>query len=88
MKLKKVLKLLGTGVKEDLDALSEKGLRDSIISSETAIREIRTQMDADERLREVKEMLKDFAGAYRDAQNAQQAKIQYALHRLEEMGKL
>lgn len=88
MKLKIALKKLGTGVRDELDKLSERGLRDAIIEAETSIREIVSEMEQDERLAGAKEIVKDLAGGYREAKQAQEAKVQYALHRLEEMGKL
>lgn len=88
MNLAKALKKLGTGVRDELDALPEKGLRDAIIGAEGQILAIRTEMENDEHLVAAREIVKDLSGSYREAQQAQQAKIQYALYRLGEMGKL
>jgi hypothetical protein len=88
VKLEKAIKKLGTGVREELDKLSERGLRDAIVEAETMMREIASEMEQDDRLAGAKEIVKDLAGGYREARQAQEAKVQYSLHRLEEMGKL
>ena len=84
----KLLKKLGAGVAEELDAQDSKGLKASIVSAEATIREVRQEMEQDEKLQGAKAIVKDLSGPYRDAVKAQQAKIQYALQLLDDRGEI
>lgn len=86
--LLRIIKQLGTGVKDELDALGEGPLRDEIVQADAAMREIAAEMRGDAKLSGAKEIVQELAAAYRDAKKAQAAKVKYALYRLDEMGKL
>ena len=76
----KKLKKLGTGVKEDVDAMSKTDLEKTIIECENLVLEQEKLRDNDSKLAELKEMLKDLSGGYRDAMGAQRAKIDYCVY--------
>lgn len=86
--LRKIIKALGAGVKEELDAMGEKALRDAIVEAEARVVEIDHEKENDRTLNGVKERLKDLNGGYRDAKKAQTAKTKYAIHLLEQKGKV
>lgn len=83
-----VLKALGTGVKDELDAMDESQLNAEIIAAEAVISEVDHAKCNDDRLKAAKEQVSDLASGYRDATKAQRAKVTYSVHRLREMGKL
>lgn len=87
MNVTKVLKALGTGVREELEALAPTKLRDAIVGAEQAINEIEEEAGEDEKLAGAKELVRDLGAGYRDAKKAQRAKIAYALHLLDAQGK-
>lgn len=88
MKLDKILKKLPEGFVEEVAGLGEQGLKDVVLQAETNIRRVEQEREDDERLAGAKEIVKDLNGPYRDAISFQRAKIAYALHVLEERGKL
>lgn len=88
MKIEKLLKKLPTGFQDEADAMDEAALRETIVTAEAQVREVEKSREDDDALAAAREHVKDLAGPYRDAINAQRAKGSYCLHRLEEMGKL
>lgn len=88
MNLDKLMKKLPPGFADDVASLGEPGLKDVVLQAETNIRRVEQEREADERLSGAKEIVKDLNGPYRDAINAQRAKIAYVLYVLEERGKL
>ena len=88
MDIKKIAAKLPSGYAEDAAGMSGSQLRDEIIKAETALHEVDKELKADEKVTGARELLKDLVGAYNDTKKAQRAKIQYALHLLEERGEL
>ncbi len=88
MDIKKIIAKLPTGYAEDCAGYSGDQLRAAIITAEANLKATRQEMKADEKLTGAKDIVKDLGGAYRDAINAQRAKIDYSLHVLEERGEL
>jgi hypothetical protein len=88
MNIKGIISKLPTGYVEDAAGFDADRLRAEIIKAETALREVETEMKADEKLAGAKEILKDLSSAYNDAKRAQRAKIAYSLHILDERGQL
>ena len=82
---KKLYKLLGPGVAEEMNAMGAKQLDAAMVVCEEQIAEVEEAMLADEELQELKAKLKDARGPYTDAVKAQRAKIKYALY-LKEQG--
>ncbi len=83
-----VLKALGTGVQEELDAMNGDSLANAILAAETSISEVENDRDANERLKALKEDVAALSGGYRDAIKAQRAKVTYAVYLLQNMGKV
>jgi hypothetical protein len=88
MNIEKIVKKLGTSVKEELDALDAAELRGQIVEAERVIRETELEMEADEKLAAFKEKVKDLSSGYKEVKAAQTAKIKYSLHLLAEKGQL
>lgn len=83
-----VLKNLGTGVQEEMDAMDADTLGAAILEAESTIQNTTAEMGEDEKLAGAKEIVKDLASGYRDVIKAQRAKVTYAVSRLQEMGKI
>ena len=88
MDIKKIAAKLPSGYAEEAAGMSGSQLRDEIIKAETSLHEVDKELKADEKVTGARELLKDLVGAYNDAKKAQRAKIQYAIHLLEERGEL
>lgn len=87
-KIDKLLKKLPTGYAEEADRMSDTKLKAEIIQAETNIRNIKAEQAGDEKLNGAKEIVKDLNSPYNDAVKAQRAKIEYALHLMEQRGTL
>lgn len=72
--------------KDTADASSVDELKKIIVTCEGNLFIIQKEVDADTELANAKENAKTLSSAYREAKNAQQAKIQYALLLLESKG--
>jgi hypothetical protein len=84
--LVKTLKLLGTGVREEMEAMGEDDLRSAIVDAEVIIRDTDGQMKSDPKINGAAEILKDLRKGYTDTKAAQKAKTKYALHLLDQKG--
>lgn len=83
-----VLKNLPTGWKDEADSMSETQLRAVIVDSSNNLRTVDQEMAENDALQRLKEKVKDASAGYNDAKKAQKAKIAYALHCLEQKGKI
>lgn len=83
-----VLKNLPTGWKDEADAMSETDLRAVIVESSNNLRTVDQEMSENDALARLKDKVKDASAGYNDAKKAQKAKIAYALHCLEQKGKI
>lgn len=88
MDIRKIIAKLPAGFAEDCASFTGNDLRAEIIRAETSLRTVEQEMKADEKLTGARELVKDLSAAYNEAKKAQRAKIQYALHVLEERGEL
>jgi hypothetical protein len=88
MDIKKIIAKCPTGYVEECAAKTEEDLRADIIEAEARIREVVSEREKDEKLNGAKELVKDLSSGYNDAVKAQRAKIAYALHVLDDAGKL
>lgn len=88
MNINKIIAKLPTGFVDEVSGMNKTALRSAIIQAETNKRAIEQQKAEDEKLNGAKEIVKDLMGPYRDATSAQNAKIAYVLHVLEERGEL
>ena len=85
-KLDKVMKALPTGWREEADAMSNEDLKAVIVTASATLTHTKATRDADEKLAGAKEIVKDIGGGYAEVLKAQQAKIDYSLYRLGELG--
>lgn len=88
MDVKKIAAKLPPGYAEDTASMDAAQLRAEIVKAETAALEVRRERDADEKLSGAKEIARELAAPYRDAEKAQRAKVEWVLHLLEERGQL
>lgn len=87
-KLDKIIKKLGVGVKEEMDAMKEADLRNAIVESTNNIAVATAELEANSKYQSLKTQYKAAGEGLRDTKKAQKAKIDYALHCLEGMGKI
>lgn len=85
-RLAKVIKKLPTGYLDEAGAMSVEELKQEILKAVQNLRETMDEEEADEKLQGAKELVKDLGGGYKDARDAQNAKINYVLHVLGEKG--
>ena len=83
-----VIKNLPTGWKDEADAMSEVQLRSVIVESSNNMKTIEQDILENDALQQLKTKVKDASAGYNDAKKAQRAKIAYALHCLEQSGKI
>lgn len=88
MDIKKIIAKLPTGFAEDCAGMNADQLRAEVIRAETSLKWVNQDMKADEKYQGARELAKDLGAAYREANTCQRAKIDYALHVLEERGEL
>lgn len=88
MDLKKIIAKLPTGYVDEVNGASPERLKAEVIRAETNIKSVEQERAEDDKLAGAKELVKDLAGPYRDAINAQRAKISYLMHLLGEAGSL
>ena len=79
-------KKLPTGFKDDADAFDTEKLKSTILECESNIVTVDRDMQENEELQALKNTLKDLSAGYREAKQAQTAKIKYCLHLLESRG--
>lgn len=87
-KLNKILKNLGTGVKEEMDAMSEEKLRNVIVESTNNIETAIAELEANNKYQNLKANFKAAGEGLRDTKKAQKSRISYALVLLGDKGKL
>lgn len=83
-KLARIEKTLGREVMEELNCDNAEAV---IAASAGAIKEAEDQLEANPKYQELKASLKACSEGVREVKKFQNAKIQYALHLLEEKGK-
>lgn len=83
-----VMKNLPTGWKDEADAMTETALRAVIVDSSNNLKTVDEEMAENDALQRLKAKVKDASAGYNDAKKAQKAKIAYALHCLEQNGKI
>jgi uncharacterized FlaG/YvyC family protein len=87
-KMEKTIKNLGTGVKDEMDAMKEADLRNVIVESTNSISVAIAELEANPQYQKHKEALKDVSASMKEVKKAQKAKIDYSLHLLGNMGKI
>jgi L-fucose isomerase-like protein len=79
---------LGASVVEELDSLDETELKAAITQAAQAMKEVKEELDANEKYQQAKQACKDLSAGKRDLDKYQKGKTQYALSRLEDLGKM
>lgn len=82
----KIKKALGNSTVEEMDKLGEYELRKVIVEANQAMKEVKEQLEANPKYQGLKSSLHDCTQGKRDVNKRQNAKIQYALHRMTEIG--
>lgn len=86
MKLGKIKDALGHITTEEMDKLSVEELKSAIVESEKSMKGAKEELEKNEKYQSYKSALKDLSLGMRDVNKRQKAKIQYALHLMEEKG--
>lgn len=87
-KLAKIEKLLGKELIDGIVTMAPDRLETQIALSAGAIKEAEDQLEANPKFQELKDSLKACSAGLREVKAFQNAKIQFALHMLEEKGKV
>lgn len=87
MTLDKIAKILDEETIAEMNALDGEALQKLIVDSEQAVRQAKEELEANEKYQELKESLKAVRSGFTEVKKRQNAKIQLALIRLEELGK-
>lgn len=87
-KMKKILKNLPSGMKDELYAFAIEKLKERVLESETILTKNKEDMENDEDLSNAKELVKDLSADYKDVEKSQRAIIEYSLYLLSEKGAL
>ena len=82
----KLEKKLGADLSVELGKSSNDRLKELIVNLSKEIEQIEQERDADAKLQELKEMLKDLNGGYSDAKKDRKIRLQYCLMLLQERG--
>lgn len=86
-KLQSIQKTLGPDAIGELEGHNDDGLTYTVTQSAGAIKEAEDKLESNEKYIELKASLKACSEGVREVKKFQNAKIQYALHLLEEKGK-
>lgn len=88
MKIEKIMKALeGTDVIEEMNNMSDDDLKKRLVGAEQAIRQAKEELEENPKYQQLKEDMKAVKAGFGSVKKFQNAIIQYALIRLEEMGK-
>lgn len=71
---------------ESLDSQSTDELKETIVKAQKSISDIEKDMEADERLKALKEEIKEISGSFSDVKKVETAKTMYAIHLLRARG--
>lgn len=82
----KVLKAIGGSTKDEMDAMSADDLQRVIVQANNAMETVAQELDANDKFQDVCAKKTAMEQGKKDVNKRQKAKIQYALHRLGEMG--
>ena len=87
MNVQKTRDKLGVETCDEMDAMDETQLRSSIVEAERAMSDCKRELNLNPQYLETKENLKALTQGMREVNTRQKAKIEYSIHRLEELGK-
>lgn len=79
-------KKLPTGFEEGIESMDSEEVKKKIYESQVHVYDIEKAKEEDEKLTQAREMVKEMAAPYKDAQAAEQAKIKYCFFVLEGRG--
>lgn len=84
----KVVSAIGQLTKDEMDSMDESQLRTRIVQANQAMKETQEELDNNERYQQIKESKKVLEQGKNEVNKRQKAIIQYALRRMDEMGKV
>lgn len=87
-KLEKIEKILTSTLLEEMDGLSAEDLKGAVLTAAQSIKAVQEELEANPKYQECKENLKALSQGLKDVKKFQNAKVAYALHLLEEGGKV
>lgn len=87
MNIEKIKRKLGKDTVEEMDGLSDQALKDTIIQAEQSQKDARAELDKNPNYVRARNDLNALRSGLNEVNARQRAKIAYALHRLEELGK-
>ena len=88
MNIEKVKRQLDQTTIEEMDSMTSEALKEVIFQAEVAQKEAKAELEANPKYRQVKNDLSTLQVGLREVNKRQRAKIAYALHRLEEQGRI
>lgn len=88
MNLEKVAKQLGKNTVEEMDAMAEEALKKVIIEASSSMKQVKEELEANQNYQSAKADLANLSQGKKDVDRRQKARVNYALVRLEELGKM
>lgn len=88
MDIMKLKGQLGQDTIEEMDMMDDAQLHKVVVEAESAMKQAKEELEANPKYQEAKENVKALSQGKRDLDKRQKGKIQYALSRLTEIGKL
>jgi hypothetical protein len=83
--LGKAKKVLNKAFLDDNEDVSEDVASEMVVNAEFRIKELKEEMETDEKLQAAKSIVKDLSAAYRDSIKYEEAKVQWLLAKIEEI---
>ncbi len=75
-------------VAEEMDAMDEQELKNALVNAASAMKQAKDELEANREYTKARDDVKTLGAGKRDLDKYQKAKTQYALYRLEELGKM
>jgi hypothetical protein len=79
----KICKILGDETTIEMGALSDEDIKQRIIAANSAMKQVRDELEANPKYQDIKEDLKALTAGKKEVDKRQKAVIAYALHLLE-----
>lgn len=86
--LDKVAKALGRDTVEEMDAMDETELKKVVVEATSAMKQVKEELEANKDYQAAKYDVSAFSQGKREVDKRQKARVQYALDRIDGLGKL
>lgn len=84
----KAIKKLGRDTVDEMDCMDEAALKKVIFEANSAMKEVKEELEANREYQELKQKVSDMGAAKREVDTRQKCKIQYSLELIERFGSM